>query len=277
MNHLFRELAPISEAGWSEIDDEASRTLRHYFAARKIVDFRGPLGYDASAISLGRLETLAGQPGQDVSAARRQVLPLVELRRRFSLQRSELDAIDRGACDADLSSVVEACRALAFTEDTVVFEGYTAAGITGVGAATPHEAIELSEQFDRYPNHVARAVAVLKEAGIDGPYAIALGPRCYSGVIETTEKGGYPLLQHLGLILGGPVVWAPAVDGALVISQRGGDFKLTVGQDASIAYVSHDADTVTLELQESVAFVAMSPEAAVAMRYPTSRVRRRRG
>ena len=77
---------------------------------------------------------------------------------------------------------------------------------------------------------------MLKAAGIGGPYAIALGPRCYEGVIETTEKGGYPLLEHLGLILGGPVIWAPAVDGAIVLSQRGGDFALTIGQDISIAY-----------------------------------------
>ena len=111
-------------------------------------------------------------------------------------------------------------------------------------------------------------MAILKGAGIAGPYAIALGPRCYAGVIETTEKGGYPVLHHLGLILGGPVVWAPAVDGALVISQRGDDFELTIGQDVSIAYRSHDADSVTLELRETLGFIACSPEAAIALRYP---------
>src|SRR5690606_15020549 len=127
--------------------------------------------------------------------------------------------------------------------------------------------ITLDEQFDRYPNHVAQAVSVLKNAGVGGPYAIALGPRCYRGVIETTERGGYPILQHLSLILGGPVVWAPAVDGAIVLSQRGGDFELTVGQDASIAYREHDSEGVRLELQESVAFLATGPEAAVTLRY----------
>ena len=140
-------------------------------------------------------------------------------------------------------------------------------GRTGITEASPHTPITLDDEFNRYPNHVAQAVSVLKNAGVGGPYAIALGPRCYRGVIETTERGGYPILEHLHLILGGPVVWAPAVDGAIVISQRGGDFELTVGQDVSIAYRSHDGDTVTLELQESVAFVATGPEAAVALRY----------
>lgn len=267
MNHLARELAPISTAAWAEIDEEATRSLTHYLAARRIVDVKGPLGYDAASISLGRLDALSDQPAHGVSANRRGVLPLVELRRTFTLERAELESIDRGACNADLDAVVEACRALALAEDTMVFESYAAAEVEGIVAASPHDPIALDEEFDRYPNRVAAAVATLKAAGVAGPYALALGPRCYAGVIETTERGGYPLLQHLGLILGGPVVWAPAVDGAVVVSQRGGDFELTVGQDISIAYRSHDATTVTLELQESATFLACSPEAAIALRY----------
>lgn len=267
MNNLLRELAPISDDAWAEIDAEAKRTLTHFLAARKLVDVMGPLGYDASSISLGRLDALGEQPGDGVTATRRHVLPLVELHREFTLDRGELESIDRGACDADLDPVRAAARALALAEDAIVFDGYAAGGIAGIGPTSPHAAITLSEQFEQYPNHVAKAVAMLKEAGVSGPYAIALGPRCFSGVIETTEKGGYPLLHHLGLILGGPVVWAPAVDGALVLSQRGGDFELTIGQDISIAYRSHGADTVTLELRESLAFLGCSPEAAVALRY----------
>ena len=268
MNHLFHELAPISDRAWSEINAEATRTLSHFLAGRKLVDVEGPLGYDHSAVSLGRLRRLDSDVGDSVHASARQVLPLVELRRQFSLARDELDSISRGACDADLTPLVDAARSLAIAEDTIVFEGMAAAGMDGIGTASPHDEIPLTTEFGQYPTSVAKAVAVLKNAGIDGPYAIALGPRCYTGVIETTEHGGYPLLQHLGLILGGPVVWAPAVDGALVISQRGDDFTLTIGQDISIGYVSHDAATVTLELQESIAFVATSPEAGIALRYP---------
>lgn len=267
MNHLFRDLAPISNAAWAEIDDEARRHLSHFMAARKIVDFVGPLGWGHSAVSLGRIGAKDDAPFGGVTAAQRQVLPMVELHRPLVLERSELEEVDRGASDADLDPLDEACRDLAVAEDQLVFAGYPSAGITGIGEASPHDAIELDEQFDRYPTHVAHAVSVLKNAGVAGPYAIALGPRCYRGVIETTERGGYPILEHLRLILGGPVVWAPAVDGAIVVSQRGGDFTLTVGQDASIAYKSHDAESVTLELQESVAFQAVGPEAAVALRY----------
>ena len=58
---------------------------------------------------------------------------------------------------------------------------------------------------------------------------------------ETTEHGGYRRSEHLRQILGGPVVWAPAVEGAVVLSQRGGDFELTVGQDFSIGYLAIDS------------------------------------
>ena len=150
-----------------------------------------------------------------------------------------------------------------------MLDGYPSGGISGIVSTTTHEPISLSEDFHRYPNEVAQAIEVLKVAGIGGPYAIALGPRCYTGVIESTEKGGYPVFQHLALILGGPVIWAPSVDGAIVVSQRGGDFELTVGRDASIAYRSHDAASVTLELQESLAFTAVTPEASVVLRHPS--------
>ena len=121
----------------------------------------------------------------------------------------------------------------------------------------------IDDDYEHYPEHVARAVAALRGADIGGPYAIALGSRCYTGVTESTERGGYPVFEHLAKILGGPVVWAPAVDGAVVLSQRGGDFELTVGQDFAVGFRDADEATVQLYIEESVAFRISTPEAAV--------------
>ena len=163
--------------------------------------------------------------------------------------------------------MVEACRRIARAEDHAVFGGLPEAGIVGAGSGSTHEPIPIVDDYSRYPSLVARAVAALREAAVDCPYGIALGPQCYRGVIETTESGGYPVLQHLRLILEGPVVWAPTVDGAGVVSMRGGDFELVSGQDLSIGYASHDADSVTLYVEESMTFRNLAPEAAVALRY----------
>jgi uncharacterized linocin/CFP29 family protein len=264
MSHLHRELAPISETAWGQIEKEATRTLRTFLAARQVVDFSGPHGWDHSAESLGRLERVPG-PVDGVEAGVRVVQPLVELRHRFSMSRADIDDIDRGRPDPDLDAVINAAKRAALAEDRIVFHGFKEAHITGMAEASPYPGIEIGDDYAAYPRLVARAVATLREAGVDGPYSAALGPRCWTGVIETTEHGGYPVLEHLRLILGGPVIWAPALDGAIVLSTRGDDFELTCGQDMALGYVSHGPDTVELFLEESIGFRVLTPEAAVPM------------
>jgi uncharacterized linocin/CFP29 family protein len=268
MNHLYRDLAPISDAAWAEIEEEAKRALGNFLAARRLVDFTGPHGWDAAAVPLGTIETLGDSPAPGVEGARRLVQPYVELRARFSLQRDELDTIDRGHKSPDLEAVTDAARRVALAEDTAVFHGYAGAGIVGIAESSPHEPVELGDRFADYPRWAAMAVARLRDAGVEGPYGIALGPRCYAGILETTEDGGYPVLERLRLILGGPVSYAPAVDGAIVLSLRGEDFELSCGQDLAIGYERSDADAVWLYIEESLTFHAHSPEAAVRLRYP---------
>lgn len=271
MTHLRRQLAPISDAAWSEIDEEATRALENFLAGRHVVDFTGPLGWDADSVSTGRVEPVEGGL-DDVRAMRRTVQPLLELRAELRLSRAELDAIDRGAEDADLDPVVDAARRIALAEDRMIFEGLGTDAV-GIASGSPHDPIEIGDDYGDFPRLVARAVATLRAEGIDGPYAVALGPVCHTGVIEGTERGGYPVLEHLKLITGGPLVWAPAVDGSVVVSMRGGDHQLVCGQDLSVGYLDHDAESVTLFIEESITFRNLAPEAAVALRYPKGRAK----
>jgi len=265
MSHLLREHAPITEATWSLIDGEARERLTPALAARKLVDFTGPHGWEHSATNLGRTRPLDAAPVDGVAAVQRRVLPVVELRAPFSLARGELQDADRGADDVDLATLDAAAQRVATAENLAVFHGWEAAGITGIAAASTHDPIALGEDCEQYPRHVARAVEALLRAGIDGPYGLALGPDAYTDVLETTEHGGYPLLDHLRKIIGGPLVWAPGVSGAVVVSQRGGDFLFEAGEDLSIGYDNHDADAVELYLVESFTFRVATPEAAVAL------------
>ncbi|HET7053976.1 MAG TPA: family 1 encapsulin nanocompartment shell protein [Solirubrobacterales bacterium] len=265
MSHLLREHAPITERGWELLDSEARERLAPALAARRLVDFSGPFGWEHSATNLGRVEDVAGAPGEGVEAAQRRVLALVELRAPFSIARAELEAADRGAEDADLDSLDEAARQIAIAENAAVFHGWKAAGIDGILESSSHQPIELGEDCERYPRHVAKAVEALLAAGVAGPYGLALGPEAYTRVLETSEHGGYPLLEHLREILSGPIVWAPGVSGAGVLSMRGGDFLFESGEDLSIGYAAHDAGAVQLYLQESFSFRVATPEAAVTL------------
>ena len=265
MNNLRRELAPISDAAWGLIDEEATRVLKLKLAARKLVDFAGPKGPEHAAVNTGRLEPIKGGAA-GVEATRRQVLPLTELRVSFELSRAELDAVERGSAAPDLGPLVDAATRIAAAEDGAVFHGFAAAGIAGIDQASAHAPRALSTDYAAYPRSVAEATHLLRQAGIDGPYAIALGPRCYAGLTQATQ-GGYPVLEVVKRIIDGPIVWAPAVNGAVVLSTRGGDFELTVGRDLSIGYLNHTEAVVRLYLTESFTFRVLTPEAAVAMAY----------
>ena len=264
-NHLLREHAPISDAGWALIDEEARERLTVALAARRLVDFSGPHGWDHSAANLGRTEPISDAPCDGVVALRRRVLAVAEVRAPFSVSLDELRAGDRGAPDVDFDALDGAARNLAVAENKAVFHGWAQAGIEGITEASPHPEVPRGEDFNDYPRPVAKAVELLLRRGVGGPYGLALGTDDYTGVIETAEHGGYPLFDHLRQILDGPIVWSPGVNGAVVLSQRGGDFLFESGQDIAVGFESADGDAVHLYLEESFTFRVATPEAAVAL------------
>lgn len=264
-NHLFRDRAPITEAGWEEIEKEAKRTLRALLAARRVVDFKGPLGWGASDVELGRADPIAAPPAAaNVQARLRRIQPLVELRIPFEVSRAELDAIDRGARDPDLDPVTAAAREIAIAEDRAIFHGYGAAHITGICEAQKGEVVPLGGSHADYPDAVAAALKGLRDEGVEGPFAVVLSEQLYKDLTARTD-GGYPILSHVQRLVDGDVHAAPGLDGGLVISLRGGDFELTVGQDFSIGYVEHNAEAVRLYIEESFTFLVLSPQAAIPL------------
>jgi uncharacterized linocin/CFP29 family protein len=264
MNHLLRSLAPISDAGWQLLDDEARQRLTPALAARRLIDFAGPHGWSHSATNLGRTSPIDSPSGDGVSALQRRVLALVELRADFEISLQELRDADRGAADSDLDGLDRAAHRVAVAENVAVFHGWGDA-ITGIVQASPHAPVPLGSSAQEYPSAVAAAIERLLGSGIGGPYGLALGAEQHRLVIETAEHGGYPLLEHLRGILDGPIVWAPGVRGAVLVSQRGGDFLFDCGQDLSIGYDSHDGQVARLYLQESFSFQAATSDAAVAL------------
>jgi uncharacterized linocin/CFP29 family protein len=264
-NHLFRDRAPITEAGWEEIEKEAKRTLRTLLAARRVVDFKGPLGWGASDVELGRADPIGSPPdAQGVQARLRRIQPLVELRIPFEVTRAELDAIDRGARDPDLDAVTAAAREIAIAEDRSIFHGYEAAHITGICEKRASQAVPLGASHVDYPGAVSSALMKVRDDGVEGPFAVVLNEQLYKDLASRTD-GGYPILSHVKRLIDGEIVWAPGIDGGLVISQRGGDFELSVGQDFSIGYLDHDLERVRLYIEESFTFLILTEQAAIPL------------
>lgn len=263
MNNLHRKLAPISAGAWAQIEQEAARTLKRYLAARRVVDVVGPKGFEFSSVGTGHLNELPA-PSDGIEAALREVCAVVELRVPFELTREAIDSVERGANDPDLQPLKDAARKIAFAEDRVIFEGYEAAGIPGVRRGASNKAIRLPPNVDGYAAAVAQAVSALREAGVNGPYALLLGEEPYTKVTGSTDAG-YPIEKDIEEIMDSEIIWAPAIDGGTVVTTRGGDFELHLGQDFSIGYLSHDARTVQLYLQETFTFLQLTAEAVVML------------
>lgn len=265
MNHLFRERAPITAAGWTEIENEAKRTLRAMLAARRVVDFKGPLGWGGSDVELGRADPIASPPNaRNVQGRLRRIQPLVELRIPFEVSRAELDAIDRGARDPDLDAVTAAAREIAIAEDRAIFHSYKAAHITGICEARAKVAVPLGASHADYPLAVSSALTRLRDDGIEGPFSVVLNDQLYKDLAARTDSG-YPIISHVQRLIDGEIVWAPGIDGGLVISKRGGDFELSVGQDFSIGYLEHNTERVRLYIEESFTFLVLTEQAAVPL------------
>ncbi|MGH2632695.1 MAG: family 1 encapsulin nanocompartment shell protein, partial [Tepidiformaceae bacterium] len=262
MNNLHRELAPVSDEAWAQIEEEATRTLKRHLAGRRVVDVLGPAGVDFSAVGTGHLLD-GGEQSGGVIARVRQVQPIVELRAPFELDRQAIDDVERGSQDSDWQPAKDAARRIAFAEDRAIFEGY-GPHIHGIRQVTDNPAMVLPADVRDYPEAVAHAISQLRLAGVNDPYSVVLSADAYTAVSETSDHG-YPIIEHIRRLVTGEIIWAPSIEGALVLTTRGGDFALHLGQDFSIGYLSHTPTSVHLYIQESFTFLDLTAEAAVSL------------
>jgi uncharacterized linocin/CFP29 family protein len=262
---LKRDQAPVLPEAFAAVDQEAARVLKLNLAGRQIVDFKGPHGWELAAVNTGRLKVLEAAPNSRVHVAIRQSQPLIEVRVPIKLPIMELDSIARGASNPELTPVVEAAEQVADTEDGAIFNGFAPAGIIGIIPASPHKPHPLPTEVTELPRTILAARETLRQAGISGPYALVLDAATYAQVLGAAEDG-YPLAKRITQqVLDGPLVRATAIKGGVLLSVRGGDYELTVGQDLAIGYADRDRDTVELYLTESFTFRVLEAGAAVPL------------
>lgn len=274
MNNLHRELAPISGAAWAQIEAETTRTLKRYFAGRRVVDVPAPGGVALPGVATGHLVSIT-PPAEGIIAHQREVKALAELRVPFELSRQAIDDVERGSEDSNWQPAKDAAKTLAFAEDRAIFDGYRAANIQGIREGTSNPIKSLPDDVRNCPDVVAQALNQLRLAGVNGPYSVVLGANEYTALVETRDHG-YPILEHVKRIIDGDIIWAPAIGGAFVLTARGGDFELNIGMDVSIGYLSHTDKIVRLYLEETFTFRVLTSEASVVLSAASKGVTRKK-
>ncbi len=262
MDILRRSASPVTSEAWEELDGHAKRILAANLSARKFVDVAGPKGRSYGAHPTGRLDIEREHSESGVRYGVNRVLPLVEARQAFDLDIRELDNISRGAKDPDLSNLEIAAKKMARFEDSAIYKGLAGAGIEGLASAAGDSVVKLEGYgAGEIVEGVSAALFKLRERSVEGPYALVASPGLWKAVYG--EASCYPTSKHLsGLV---EKVILSSQDESYVVSLRGGDFELVLGQDFSLGFQERREEKVTLFFTESFTFRGINPEAVVAV------------
>lgn len=264
MNFLKKSIAPITEKAWKEMEEVAGQIFKIYLTARRFVDIEGPNGPEEGGVSTGRLNVPEDQAKSGVNYGIREILPFVEIRKPFELNLWELDNLERGAKDVDLSPLEEAAKDVASFEETAIYHGFEPAGIVGLQGTRETSSdnyLTIPENSNEFLKEIGNQVISLKRNGVEGPYTLVVNELEWLNLINLSQ--GYPVQKQLKEILGGNVILTHSTKNSFLLSERGGDFELTLGQDISLGYKSHDTETVKLYFTSSFTFRVLTPEAVV--------------
>lgn len=261
MTLLKRELAPITEEAWEEIDTQATRVLKSLLTVRRFADLKGPYGGDFAGVADGRLEVVSGDKRGLPDYGVHKLHPLVEVRVPFELDVWELDNASRGAADIDLSNLEEGAKKIAAFEELILYNGAPEAAIPPLPKAVDQKRVSYDDNPETFLKAVAQGVTQLRSSAVEGPYALVVDQPMWTYLSSSVQSR--PLRHHLEYILQGPVLMSSFVETPYLVSMRGGDLELVLGQDIAIGYHQHDTKKVHLYFVESFTYRLLDPLAAL--------------
>ncbi|MCF7936708.1 MAG: bacteriocin family protein [Synergistales bacterium] len=263
MDILKRALSPIPDEAWEEIDDQARSVLKGHLSARRFVDVSGPHGWEYAARPIGRIRVDEDRKKDDVGFGVHEIMPLVETRCTFTLDRWELDNAVRGAKDIDFGNLDEAARSMARFEEEAVYHGLDEGCIVGMKQVGSSRSIDMdTARNSGILRALAEAVNTMRDDGVEGPYALVAGKDLWNTIYSV--ETGYPMTKRIDSITdGGDIIYLPHFNESYLVSTRGDDLELTIGQDLSVGYVAATEKDVQLFLTESFTFRVITPEAVI--------------
>ena len=253
---LYRELAPISNEVWEEIDERASEVLKSYLSARRVVNVNGPKGFAHNVITDGRLANTE-ELENGISYGNYKVIPLVESRVEFDMDRWELDNLQRGAKDIDYEPLENAMRDIALFEEEAIYNGLDNAIIDGIENSIELEAINFGKDAKGIMEAITKGLVELRKNFAQKPFSLVVNEEAYKRILSS--ETAYPLDVRIKELIGGDIIFSHVVDGAFLLPLNHEDLELTIGRDFSIGYQDHDAEKVRFFATESFTFRVLDP------------------
>lgn len=255
---LYREIAPVSEDSWKEIDERAEEVLKSYLTARRVVNVIGPKGLDYNVVSEGRLSNV--ERDENICYGNYHVLPLTEVRVEFEMDRWELDNLNRGAKDVDYEPLENAAKEIALFEDKAIYHGLRESIIEGLDDAIDEE-LDFGEDLKSIMENLTSGVIKIRKAFVEGDLTLVVGKEAYKKILS--EGTGYPIKKRIKDLIGGEIIYSEAVDGAYLLPYDHDDLEMTIGRDLSIGYQSHTNERVKFFITESFTFRVLDPDIIV--------------
>lgn len=256
MDILKRELAPLTDEAWNEIESRAKQVFESYLSARKVVHVNGPFGWDYTVLTEGRLTNIEGKDGE-VYTGIYEAKPLLETRINFELNRWEMDNLIRGAKDIDLSPLEDAVKKSALFEENTLYNGHASSNIQGIQQVAANKAISFGSNGPDIMESIIQGMLTLKQAFAQKPYTLVTGIEAWRRI--NREVQGYPLSKQIEELLGSKIVCSEVVDGALLLPYNHDDLEMTIGRDFSIGYEASNQKIIQLFITESFTFRVLDP------------------
>ncbi len=266
MDLLKQALAPIPSEGWEEINDRAIEVITSQLSARRVLNVEGPFGLKKNGVETGRMKTFIESGDLKVGAGLYEILPLVESRINFTLSRWELDNILRGQKDVELAALETAAETIALFEEDAIYNGNKKANIQGLTNLAKHK-LALNDNANQNLQAIAEGLLKLKDAYTEGPYHMVVGDEVFKAFNQIYD--GRLLIDTVRSLIGGDVIRSKVLEGALLLPDSHPDLELTIGQDYSVGYQSHDSENVTLFLMNAFTFRCLDDAILVYFKYYT--------
>ncbi|MDX8336685.1 MULTISPECIES: family 1 encapsulin nanocompartment shell protein [Cetobacterium] len=249
MDFLKRDLAPISEKVWKEIEERAREVLTTQLSARRFVRVTGPVGKDKGGVNTGRLSL---HKKDELKYGIYQMQPFVENRITFNLSRWELDNYERGARDIDYTNLDEALKKAVKFEEEAIYYGLDEACISGL-FKEESQTLDFGKTEQETIKNLMYGVSKLRNTGFSkGPYALVVGLEkfIYLNMVNLNDS----LAKRLEKIFGMPIIISNSITGAILVPYDNENIELVLGEDFSLGYQGHNNENVELFVTETFTF-----------------------